>query len=115
MRVEITVGAVFDLLHLVLADLHQRLGYGGQLRGRRVKDYAVVEDPLRSSQEGLGGTEALLLDILLHGAQIHGTGDIVLVGREVGGVDRFSEGLHPGHCLHPAQGVFEQNTELVDL
>jgi len=91
----------------MLADFDQRLGDGGQLGGRRVEDDAVVEDPLCGRQKRLRRAEPLLLDVLLHGAQVHGACDVVLVGGELRGVDRLGEGLHPGHGLHPAEGVLE--------
>ena len=91
----------------MLAHFHQRLGNRGQLGGRRVEDDAVVEDPLGSCKESLRGSVSLLLDVLLHAAQVHGAGDVVLVGGEVGGIDGSEERLYAGDCFHPSDGVFE--------
>lgn len=115
MRVKIAVRTIFDFLHLVLANLHQRLRDRRQLRRRRVKNDAVVEDPLCRCQKCLGRSVTLLFDVLLHGAQVHGAGDVVLVGGELCGIDGFGEGFNARDGLHSTESVLKKNAELVDF
>jgi hypothetical protein len=82
-RVEIAIRTVLDLLHLVLADLDERLGDAGEAAGGRVENDAVVEDPLAVGQHRLRAPVLLPPDVALHCLQVHRAGDVVLTIKEV--------------------------------
>jgi len=45
--------------------------------------------------------------------QVHGAGDVVLVGGELDRVDRFEKGLAVRNRLHPGKGMLEKGAKLL--
>ena len=112
--IQIAVRTVLHLLHLVLAHLHDALGDAGELAGAGVEDDAIVEDPLAVGQHGLRAAVLLPPYVPLHALQIHGTGDIVLVGGKLQRINRLQERLDVGDTLHAGERVLEQGAKLVN-
>ena len=108
MSIQVTIRAIFNLLHFMLANFDQRFGNGGEFGGRGIKNDAIVQNPFNVCQKGLGGSVLFPFDILLDRDQVHGTKDVIFVSRKLQRVHGLMKGFHAGNGSHASQCVPEK-------